>query len=206
MLRRFFSRTVNPNGLRSHYLSVIRSGAQTGVDRGALDAALYLSMPICGWVPMNLLAREPIPSRYFPMLKEMTPTDFPELRGLTDERNIYCIRTEQNAKEADATLVVIQKPSEYCGGTSYTTEMAIKHSKPYFIYDLSRQMTVENLVDWIVTHRIRDLNIGGPNEQKSPGVYQVTFDLTTELLLHPKLNKNNALSLPDIKDQLSLSL
>lgn len=72
MFRRFFSQRtsqINPSG---HFLSFIRSGAQTGVDCGALDAALHLQMPVCGWIPKNRLARKPIPSQYDLYLKEMT--------------------------------------------------------------------------------------------------------------------------------------
>jgi len=84
----------------------IRSGAQTGVDRGALDGALSLGQKVCGWIPKNRLARTPIPTKYDSMLVEMTDAAFPRLIGADDEE-IYCARTEQNAKDGDGTLVIM---------------------------------------------------------------------------------------------------
>lgn len=183
----FFHTRYQPHN--KHALKWIRSGAQTGVDRGALDAALSLSMPIRGWVPKDFLAREPIPQTYFPMLKEMTADIFPQLSGLTDELEIYRYRTEQNAKEGDGTLIIMQNASEYCGGTQYTGNMAIKHAKPLFILDLSQNLKIEEVIKWIQTHKIYDLNVGGPNEQKSPGIYGATFDVISTLIRHPELNQ-----------------
>jgi len=36
---------------RSRAIHAIRSGGQTGVDRGALDAARAAGVPLCGWCP-----------------------------------------------------------------------------------------------------------------------------------------------------------
>jgi hypothetical protein len=46
-------------------LSRIVSGGQTGVDRGALDAALAAKFPCGGWCPADRRAEDgPIPQRY----------------------------------------------------------------------------------------------------------------------------------------------
>lgn len=168
-------------------IKMIRSGAQTGVDWGALDAALYLYVPICGWVPKNRLARKPIPDKYFPMLIEMTEEKFSSLCGVTDDLEIYRQRTEQNVKDGDGTLIIMQKKSEYCGGTQYTHEMANKHQKPCLIFNISEQLNIDIIIHWIIDNDIHDLNVGGPNEEKSPGAYHATFELVKQILLHPKL-------------------
>ena len=75
----------------------IISGAQTGADRAALDAALALGLPIGGWVPRGRRAEDgPVPDRY-PNLRE---TD-------TDD---YETRTRWNVQDADATLILSHGP------------------------------------------------------------------------------------------------
>jgi len=70
----------------------IISGGQTGVDRGALDAAIGLGIPHGGWCPRGRLAEDgPIPARYV-----LSETDSPE----------YWLRTEQNVSDSDATLIL----------------------------------------------------------------------------------------------------
>lgn len=167
---------------------VIRSGAQTGVDRGALDGALSVGLPVRGWIPKGRLAYTPIPESYDQYLTEMTDALFPALID-ADEETIYCLRTEQNAKDGDGSLVFIQNPAEYTHGTKMTVEMAEKHGKPYFIVNLTTDLkAMDEVANWIIAHGIKDLNVGGPNEKKSPGIYEATRAFIKSLLLHPKLN------------------
>ena len=70
----------------------IISGGQTGVDRGALDAALKLDIPHGGWCPHGRLAEDgPIPDCY-----RLRETDSAE----------YAVRTELNVFDSDATLIL----------------------------------------------------------------------------------------------------
>src|SRR5210317_1948565 len=70
----------------------IVSGGQTGVDRGALDAALTLGRVCGGWCPEGRLADDgPIPARY----------PLQELPG-----GGYRARTRRNVRDSDATLIV----------------------------------------------------------------------------------------------------
>lgn len=49
-------------------LEQIVSGGQTGVDRGALDAALGIGFPIGGWLPKGRRAEDgTVPARYAPI-------------------------------------------------------------------------------------------------------------------------------------------
>ena len=62
------------------------------MDRGALDAAIQLGVPHGGWCPKGRLAEDgTIPARY--QLRESDSAD-------------YCVRTEQNVLEGDATLIL----------------------------------------------------------------------------------------------------
>ena len=72
----------------------IVSGGQSGVDRAALDAARALGMPAGGWCPRGRIAEDGSIRRRYRMLE--TPS-----AG-------YVERTEWNARDSDATLIVVR--------------------------------------------------------------------------------------------------
>ena len=91
-------------------LSKVISGAQTGIDRGALDAALALGFPCGGACPQDRVAEDGrIPDRY-PVI---------EL-----DAGKYRARTIQNVLDSDGTLIIyFSSPS---GGTEQTVAHCIK--------------------------------------------------------------------------------
>jgi len=68
------------------------SGGQTGVDRGALDAALDVGAPCGGWCPVGRKAEDGVIAPRYPLV---------ELPGRG-----YLPRTRRNVLDSDATLVV----------------------------------------------------------------------------------------------------
>lgn len=132
------------------------SGGQSGVDRAALDAALALGIPCGGWCPKGRLAEDGIlPARY--PLRE-TPSDD------------YAQRTAWNVRDSDGTLILTRGPAT--GGTSQTLDEAVRLRKPSLVVDLARQADPAPVRAWLVQHRIRALNVAGPRESKSPGIYR----------------------------------
>src|SRR6516162_4541079 len=86
------------------------SGGQTGVDRGALDAALGLGVPCGGWCPDGRRAEDGvIPARY----------PVTELRGAGYEE-----RTHKNVEDSDGTLIITF--GQVSGGTARTLEVCRK--------------------------------------------------------------------------------
>jgi hypothetical protein len=130
------------------------SGGQTGVDRGALDAAIQLGVPHGGWCPKGRLAEDgTIPARY--QLRESDSAD-------------YCVRTEQNVLEGDATLILCRgRPS---GGTELTLRLARQHGRLHLVVDLDRGPDPEPIRGWLEEQRIETLNVAGPRESQSPGI------------------------------------
>ena len=100
-------------------LKKIISGGQTGVDRGALDAALHLGVAAGGWCPKGRLAEDgPIPARY--PLAETGSAAYEE-------------RTALNVMDADATLILASGPGgpkSLKGGTLATHRKAEESGKP----------------------------------------------------------------------------
>lgn len=153
--------------------SKIVSGGQTGVDQGALDAALALNHPCGGWCPKGRLSESgPIPDTY-------------PVREHPSER--YDVRTEANGKDSDGTLVfTFGTPT---GGTAYTVEVALKLDKPIFIIDLEFDpinVSFEQIWDWGRENEIVTLNVAGPRESKAPGIHNLVQGIMLEMLRSDK--------------------
>jgi hypothetical protein len=143
----------------------IVSGGQTGVDRGALDAAIALGIPHGGWCPRGRLAEDgAIPSRY-----KLTETDSPD----------YSIRTERNVLDSDATLILYR--GELRGGTELTRQLAERHGKHCLVVDLDRPPHADEIRQWIVDIQPGTLNVAGPRESQSPGICARTTELLKRL-------------------------
>jgi hypothetical protein len=80
-------------------LQKIISGAQTGVDRAALDAAISLDIEYSGWCPKGRLDETgKIPEKY---------SNIKEISGeFENDQQNYNARTRKNIEDSDATLVI----------------------------------------------------------------------------------------------------
>jgi hypothetical protein len=132
----------------------IISGGQTGVDRGALDAALAAGIPHGGWCPKGRLAEDgPIDAKY--QLRETESAD-------------YTVRTERNVLDADATLILCRGPLS--GGTLLTKRLCQQHQKTHRVVNLSRPPSNQTLRNWLKKTHVEILNVAGPRESQSPGI------------------------------------
>ncbi len=145
------------------------SGGQTGVDRAALDAAIAAGVGCGGWCPRGRRAEDgTIPERY--PLKQTPGSDYFE-------------RTRRNVEDSDGTLIVA--PNEPVGGTLAALGHARRIGKPVLIVDPADpigEAGLDSIVEWLVAHRIRMLNVAGPRESGSPGIYDNARDLISRLL------------------------
>jgi hypothetical protein len=144
----------------------IVSGGQTGVDRGALDAALNLGVDHGGWCPLGRLAEDGyIPVRY--RLKQCDSADYP-------------VRTERNVLDSDGTLVL--HGGDISGGTDFTCRVATRAGRPLLVLDLSNAPEVNTVRRWLREHRIEVLNVAGPRESTSPGIAEAARRFVEALL------------------------
>lgn len=156
----------------SHHAVVekIVSGGQTGVDRGALDAAIELGLAHGGWCPKGRLAENGlIPDRY-----RLSETDSAE----------YVIRTERNVLDSDATLVLCRGPLR--GGTRQTVELAVRHGKPNLVVRLDEGPSPQRVFRWLGEHDVRTLNVAGPRESNAPGIEAQAAALLRAILESPR--------------------
>jgi Circularly permutated YpsA SLOG family len=150
-------------------LEKIVSGGQTGVDRGALDAALAASFPCGGWCPQGRRAEDgAIPERY--------PLDEMSVPG-------YRPRTRQNVIDSDATLIVFfGAPS---GGTLETLRIAEGVGRPVLTLDASSkpvEIAAVEAAAFIEQNAIATLNVAGPRESTHAGSGDYARALVSRLL------------------------
>ncbi len=142
------------------------SGGQTGVDRGALDAALRAGIACGGWCPQGRLAEDGrIPARY-PLTES--------------ESREYAVRTRLNVEDSDATLIICEGAPE--GGTALTIVYAKQTGRPYYVADLSQGRSVEEVLDWLRPYAVQTLNVAGPRESTVPGIAERADAFMTSLL------------------------
>jgi hypothetical protein len=143
----------------------IFSGGQTGVDRGALIAAIELGLSHGGWCPRGRLAEDGrIPDIF--RLRETESAD-------------NAARTEKNVLDSDATLIL------YCrqlrGGTELTYRLAQRHVRPVYLVDLEDEIDFDAVRQWLATERIETLNVAGPRESQSPGIEAAAREFVVRL-------------------------
>jgi len=144
----------------------IISGGQTGADRAALDFAIAAGVPYGGWVPRGGWAEDHVES---PGLLQR----YPHL--VAAESDDPLVRSRLNVKDADATVVVRLGPAR-SPGTSATWRAAQLLDRPLLDVDLLEQRPTEALHAFLRGfNSLIVLNVAGPRESESPGLYRATY-------------------------------
>jgi len=154
-------------------LEKIVSGGQTGADRAALDVALELGLATGGWIPRGRRAEDgPIPERYAGLVE--TPSD------------AYALRTERNARDSDATLVL--SFGTPVGGSALTVDCARRFGKPLLTLDLA-SCTSEEAVGlvraWLAETQPATLNVAGPRASEETRISGATAQILRDALVPP---------------------
>lgn len=154
----------------------VRSGGQTGVDRGALEAVLALparaGIGAGGWCPRGRVAEDGVLDARYPLVE--TPAAEPSQR------------TEWNVRDADATLILHR--GELAGGTALTAQVAARLGRPLLQIDLTQTdlaplATVADIRTWLRDQDVRVLNVAGPRESHCPGITAQSRQLMQRLLM-----------------------
>ena len=143
----------------------IISGGQTGVDRGALDAAMILGVAHGGWCPHGRLAEDgQIPDQYH--LVEAESAD-------------YAVRTKLNVMDADGTLILHLGPLS--GGTELTRRLCVKHHRPHWLVDLDASPDAASVLYWLDEQQIKVLNVAGPRGSALAGLNVIARDFLLQV-------------------------
>ncbi len=150
----------------------IISGGQTGVDRAALDFALEHQIDCFGWCPKGRKAEDGIIPAVYP------------LRETVSEKPAE--RTRKNVEESEGLLVfLLHTPDE---GTILAVDHAESLNKPIYVVHLTMNTEDQEtgLINLLESNRISKLNIAGPRESNSPGIYKKTKAFLDDLYLRLK--------------------
>lgn len=148
----------------------IISGGQTGVDQGALDAALQAQVPCGGWCPDGAYDENgPLDAKY--------PLDpMPDGHG-------YAERTRANVRRATATLIIYFGELE--GGTQLTLQACFDERRRFKLIDaeLVSPLEASNAVcEFVCRHAITCLNVAGPRASKQPAAHDFAYRCISSLL------------------------
>jgi hypothetical protein len=159
-------------------LSKIVSGGQTGVDRGALDAALVAGFACGGWCPADRAAEDgEIPDRYpltpLPVDTAGKVAQVREARQLAEQ---YRGRTLKNIQTSDGTVILFS--GSLSGGTLLTQKLCVRENKPFIALDAlvtKKLRAAEAITQFVEEHGVQILNVAGPRLSGWPAGY--TFAL-----------------------------
>ena len=149
----------------------IRSGAQSGVDRAALDFAKKHNIDICGWCPQSGWAE-----------------DYPEAPGVLDlyselretPNTEVLQQTLWNVRDSDAVLTIIPIGSAESLGTKLGIQEAKKLHKPCIIaYGVE---DIPKIAEWIeallaARNDVIELCVSGPRVSECAEAYKVTMEV-----------------------------
>jgi hypothetical protein len=151
----------------------IVAGGQSGAERGALDAALSLSLPYEGMCPKGRRAEDgPIAPRY--NLLEAPNGDHEQ-------------RTSYNITRGDGVLICTF--GRLVGPHRLTSELCEKLGKPWLYLDLNAEATddaVARVSLWLKQHRVQTLTVAGGQECEGAGLHGAVKDLLLRVFQQPR--------------------
>jgi hypothetical protein len=166
-------------------LTKIMAGGQTGVERGALDAALVAGFPCGGWCPTDREAEDgSIPERY-PLTP--LPAEFAAgTRQRTPARQVgeqYRARTVKNLQDSDGTAILFNE--SLTGGTLLTRNLCVRTKKPFIVLDakqMSKLRAADAISRFVEEHEIQVLNVAGPRLSAWALGYRFALGVVNEVL------------------------
>ena len=149
----------------------IVSGGQTGVDRGALDAALAAGFPVGGYCPAGRSAEDGVVPDQYPLI---------ELN-----RGGGLERTLMNVAESDGTVIFYFE--SLSGGTEKTLHACLFLQRPYLLIDAELclpEAAADRIKGFCQAHRIEALNVAGPRATEWDDGFDFARETIAEFLSH----------------------
>jgi hypothetical protein len=144
----------------------ILSGGQTGVDRGALDAAIETGIAYGGWCPKGGWAEDlPVPPGLLAL--------YPHLRATPSADPLQ--RTEWNVRDAKRLLMLAEGHGlSVSHGTMASRDFAVTFGRPHLIIDLGASNALAQAITWLEGESEAIICVAGPRESEAPGIYAKT--------------------------------
>jgi len=156
--------------VQSITLKRIVSGGQTGVDRGALDAALAADFECGGWIPGDRMAEDGvIPERY-------------PLVALPNGN--YQQRTRLNVVDSDGTAILYD--GNVSGGTRLTRDLCDLLNRPCILISARETpdpiAVAKTVLKFIDDNNIETLNVAGPRASGWAAGYAFAVEVITGVI------------------------
>lgn len=153
-------------------LKRIVSGGQTGVDRGALDAALAADFPCGGWVPGDRMAEDGVIADRYPLM----PLPYGNYRQ----------RTRLNVVDSSGTAILYEGILSSSSGTRLTRDLCELLERPCILIG-AREIpdpvaAAEAVVKFIEDHHIETLNVAGPRASGWPDGYRFALNVISGVI------------------------
>jgi hypothetical protein len=150
------------------------SGAQTGVDRAALDAAIATGVAYRGWCPKGGWAEDcPKP----PGVRARYPGLRETLKKAPEER------TEWNVRDADGLMVLVdQQGVSASRGTKRAVATAEDLRKPFVIIDFTQTEAMQDARTFLRALNDKAVCVAGPRESEAPGIHDKAYAFLVMLL------------------------
>jgi hypothetical protein len=147
----------------------IKSGGQTGADLAGLLCAEILGIKTTGVCPKGGKTE-----------KGDQPLLFTRF-GLTEHHSrSYLPRTEINARDSDATIIL--SPNRSSSGTKKTIEYCLKHDKQYIVLSELNSVDAELLLAFLIHNKPKIINIAGNRESVAKGLTRKGRDFLVKTL------------------------
>ena len=148
----------------------IVSGGQTGVDRGALDAAIAVGFECGGWAPGDRMAEDGVIPERYPLL--VLPNG--------NERQ----RTRLNVVDSDATAILYSE--SLTGESRLTRNLCALLNRPYLLVN-ARETPDPNraaaaVLKFVGQNRTEALNVAGPPLSDWGAGYLFSFAVLREVI------------------------
>ena len=157
----------------------LRSGGQSGADRGAMDAARRLGVAVLGWCPAGGWAEDyPDPPGVLSIYPEMVETPSDDVIQ----------RTEWNIRDSTCCIALNTCVPGVSQGTDAGFAFYEKYRLPYFVFEIDDPDTydvqVQATVEWLKGLGEEEivLGVGGPRESEYPGIYDIAFSVISSVL------------------------
>jgi hypothetical protein len=170
---------VDGNGISRHQdfpnefqlaITKIVSGGETGVDRGAIDAAMAVGIACGGWCPGDRMAEDGVIPERYPLM--------PLPNGG------YRERTRLNVVDSDGPAILFHE--SLSGGTRLTRNLCALPERPYVLVDARQLGETEAVVaveKFVAIHSIQILNVAGPRASNWKEGYAYTFAVLHQVIV-----------------------
>ena len=157
----------------------VRSGGQSGADRGAMDAARSCGVRVSGWCPAGGWAEDyPVAPGVLSLYPEMVETPSSDVIQ----------RTEWNIRDSTCCLVLSSREPGVSPGTdagyAFNEKYGVPHMKFWIDDAASYDAQISAVIDWLegLCDDAIVIGIGGPRESEYPGVYEISYQVVSSLL------------------------